>query len=213
VSPRPISTVLAIESAIAGGSLSLIRDGQEIGNWLGTQNISKGEELLINIDAMIKTAGVPKTEIDLIAVSAGPGSFTGIRIGIATALGLKNGLSIPMASQSALAAIAAAQPSPKTVTIVIPMGRSAVCLQSFSTSKDEPESLDESQTMKDTDFFDLAAGSSGKGNYIVHSLLFEQMEPSPKVINFGTNVANALGQLCSRHPDVTTEPMFISKSF
>src|SRR5687768_3236700 len=103
---RPIKTILAIESAISGGSLSLIVDGSEAGHWIGTSGVSKAEELLVNIDHLLNKHCTLRAEIDLIAVSAGPGSFTGIRIGLATALGLKAGLQVSMASGSVLKAIA-----------------------------------------------------------------------------------------------------------
>lgn len=213
MSPKSINTILAIESAIAGGSLSLMRDGIEIGNWISDDDVSKGEELLVNIDELLRTTSTSKKDIDLIAVSAGPGSFTGIRIGIATALGLKNGLCVPMASQSAMHVIAATERGHEILTVAVPMGRKAVCVQSFSTLNTDPAPIDASQTMKETDFFDLAAGNSRKGSYIVHSVLFEMMEPSPKTVDFGRNIAHAIGLMCSRYPDVTTDPLFISKSF
>ena len=77
-----MATILAIESAIAGGSLSLIRGDVELGNWIGRADVSRAEEILVNIDAMLTACGVSKHDLDLIAVSAGPGSFTGIRIGM-----------------------------------------------------------------------------------------------------------------------------------
>src|SRR5258708_18599521 len=100
---------LAIESAISGGSISLLK-GREIANWIGSSNVSKAEDLLANIDHLLAANDIALNEIDLITVSAGPGSFTGIRIGIATALGLKAGLGIAMSSESALKAIAFRQP-------------------------------------------------------------------------------------------------------
>ena len=92
---------LAIESAIRGGSVSLIGDGVEIANWIGSADVSKAEDLLADIDLMLGANGLTIHDVGHVAVSAGPGSFTGIRIGIATALGLETGLGIPMSSISA----------------------------------------------------------------------------------------------------------------
>jgi hypothetical protein len=50
-------TVLAIESAISGGSISLQRDGVEIGGWVGESAVSKAEDLLANIDSLMATHG------------------------------------------------------------------------------------------------------------------------------------------------------------
>src|SRR3954468_18683875 len=100
---------LAIESAIAGGSLALLRNGELCASWTGSSSVSKSDELLANIDDLLTANHIATSDLQLIAVSAGPGSFTGIRIGIATALGLKTGLGIEMASVSALKAMAFAQ--------------------------------------------------------------------------------------------------------
>src|SRR5262245_20490522 len=122
---------LAIESAIAGGSVSLLDGVNEIAAWTGSSDVSKAEALLVRIDDLMRENDVAKRDIGLIGVSAGPGSFTGIRIGIATALGLKNGLGVSMASESALKATVYLQPSGCRMTAAVPMGRNSVCLQMF----------------------------------------------------------------------------------
>src|SRR5207245_1230429 len=135
--------ILAIESAICGGSLSLLREGSEVANWVGTSTVSKADDLLANIDSMLTDNNVPLGELGLIAVSAGPGSFTGIRIGIATAIGLKSALGIGMASESALKAMAFRQPDTQNIVAALPVGRNAVCLQSFMISGGEIVALNE----------------------------------------------------------------------
>ncbi|MEQ1646533.1 MAG: tRNA (adenosine(37)-N6)-threonylcarbamoyltransferase complex dimerization subunit type 1 TsaB, partial [Pyrinomonadaceae bacterium] len=132
---------VAIESAIRGGSISLIAGGVEIDNWIGSTEVSKAEDLLVDIDAMLGRNSLSISDIDHLAVSAGPGSFTGIRIGIATALGLKTGLGIPMSSVSALTAMAAISSFEGNAVVAVPVGRNAICLQTFSQdkiAKDEP---------------------------------------------------------------------------
>lgn len=58
------------------------------------------------IDAMLREAGIEREQIRALAVAAGPGSFTGLRIGIATARGLAQGLDIPAVPVCTLAAMA-----------------------------------------------------------------------------------------------------------
>ena len=99
--------VLAIEAAIRGGSVSLLDGETEILSWHGVTLVSRAEDLLVNISGILEQSGFDKSQIDMIAVSNGPGSFTGIRIGLATALGLKNSLGIPCFGVSLLAAVAA----------------------------------------------------------------------------------------------------------
>jgi tRNA threonylcarbamoyl adenosine modification protein YeaZ len=218
--------VLAIESAIAGGSLSLIRGDSEIGNWIGSADVSKAEEMLVNIDAMLTACSVSKHDLDLIAVSAGPGSFTGIRIGIATALGLRTGLDIPMSSFSALLAIyrtAGSLPAmvkkmdtqagslrSDAFTVAVPIGRNSVCIQSFAIGENEAKPMDKPTTIPESEVKQVAATTE---KLIMHSVLFEKYSSLPNAADFGANIAYAVGRLASGSPGEVVEPLFISKSF
>ena len=205
-------TVLAIESAISGGSISLQRDGLEIARWVGSSSVSKAEDLLANIDDLMIRQGVSRGELDLIAVSAGPGSFTGIRIGIATALGLRTGLGIRMASESALRAIAYTQPDDEHLTVAVPAGREAVCVQSFARSGQNLIELDLPHTIRESDLL-LSLNGNISGSVILPTFLFERVPAEAGVIEFGSNVAFAIGQICAADPDKITEPLFIAKGF
>lgn len=200
-----MSITLALESAIAGGSISLLDGEEEIARWVGTSDVSKAEELLANIDAIARDSGLTRHDFDLIAVSAGPGSFTGIRIGLATVLGLKTGLGVKMQSVSALEAIAATA-SDKAVVVAVPMGRNSACLQHFSPgTSDHPYTLDHDR------FVELVR-QDGQVSYLVHDTLYSAELQLPNVSNFGWDVARAIGVYAVTHPDVTVEPLFISKS-
>ena len=203
---------ISIESAICGGSLSLLKNGVEAASWAGTSTISKAEELLANIDELLTTAGISKRDIDLVAVSAGPGSFTGIRIGIATALGLKTGLGIRMASRSALFAIADSAQSSRPLQVALPVGREAVCIQRFERIGDEINSVNEPATVTQTEFVLLVASESDTV-FVVHEGLYRLVPESNQVVNFGWNIAKAVGSACYQAPDLNTNPIFISKSF
>lgn len=198
---------LAIESAIRGGSISLIADGQEIDNWIGSTDVSKAEDLLVDIEAMLERNNIQVRDISHVAVSAGPGSFTGIRIGIATGLGLKTGLGIPMSSVSALAAIAEASDFKGQAIVAVPVGRSAICVQAFSDDKvafDEPRSVS---------FEEFGEETRDEAQLILHGSLFEQFGEIKNAIDFGENMALAVGRSCIKTPGTITEPLFISKSF
>jgi len=205
-------TVLAIESAISGGSISLQRHGAEIAGWVGESSVSRAEDLLANVDDLIKKHGVSRDELDLIAVSAGPGSFTGIRIGIATALGLRMGLGMQMASESALKAIAYTQPANERLTVAVPAGREAVCVQSFARSGQNLIELDLPHTIPESDLLSSLSGDIF-GSVILPSSLFEKVPGAAGVVDFGSNVAFAIGQICAAAPDKITEPLFIAKGF
>ena len=203
--------ILAIESAISGGSISLLRNGVEVAHWIGKSDVSKAEDLLVNIDTLLTANDINRQEIDMVAVSAGPGSFTGIRIGIATALGLKTGLGITMSSQSAMKAMAFLHTETK-ITVAVPMGRSAVCLQVFQKNSEKTDALHEPQTMPEEIFLSSMQNETSS-TFVLHSVLYEKAEPRPNIINFGANIAHAIGVICRSSSGIITEPLFVSKSF
>lgn len=106
-------------------------DGVEIDGWRGQGGVSRAEDLLPNIDLLLTRSKISKIDIRAIAVSAGPGSFTGIRIGIATALGLGKALSIKIMTIPILDAIALLSPDSEFITTLIPVGRGIYCFRSF----------------------------------------------------------------------------------
>jgi len=103
---------LALDTCTEKCSLALLSDGRilaELG--LKVQSGHAGT-LLKLVDSLLDMAGCPPATIDLIAVGRGPGSFTGIRIGIATAKGLATALVCPLKGVCSLDAMArAALPS------------------------------------------------------------------------------------------------------
>ena len=97
--------ILAIETTGPYGSVALL---DEKGNVLGYQvshgTMSHLKDLIPMVDTVLKKCGVSKNEIDLLAPSVGPGSFTGIRIGVSTARALCQALGIKAVPVPALEA-------------------------------------------------------------------------------------------------------------
>ncbi len=193
--------ILAIEAAVAGGSIAITRGTERITGWAGPADVSRAEDLLFNVDILLRQSGIDKKDLSLIAVSAGPGSFTGIRIGLATGLGLKAGLGIPMATCSALEAMAAASGIEGMFTVAVPAGRNAVCMQRFNG----PTPASEPETIRATDVAAI------EGKLLVHERLVEIA--GGDVVDLGGDLAYAIAQFCFENPDSATPPMFISKSF
>ncbi len=198
---------LAIESAIRGGSISLIADELEIDNWIGSTDVSKAEDLLVDIDAMLRRNSLSIRDINHVAISAGPGSFTGIRIGIATALGLKTGLGIPMSSVSTMAAMAEARSFDGQAIVAVPVGRNAICVQTFLPDN---IAIDEPRSVSFEEFADVVTEDA---ILILHGSLFEQFGLLGQAIDFGENIALAIGRSCIKTPGTMTDPLFISKTF
>ncbi len=84
--------IIGLETAINGGSLSLIEEGREIDNFIGTGVLLRSDSILENLDMLLDKNNISRNEIEKICVSNGPGSLTGIRIGMALALGIGNAL-------------------------------------------------------------------------------------------------------------------------
>ena len=99
--------ILSIETATTNCSVSLSKDGETLhlkedyGN-----GYSHAEKLHLYIDEILKDAKLNKTQLDAIAVSKGPGSYTGLRIGVSAAKGLCFALDIPLISIATLESLA-----------------------------------------------------------------------------------------------------------
>jgi tRNA threonylcarbamoyl adenosine modification protein YeaZ len=188
-----------------------MENGREIDSRMGKSNISKAEDLLADLDAMLAENGRKISDVGLVAVSAGPGSFTGIRIGIATALGLKTGLGIDMTSESALKAMANDHRGHRELLVAVPAGRDTVCIQAFDTSAGVHEKSTPT-TENDGMFLSSITKPHGKRSCLLHQELFIKAPPNPRTIDFGRNIAAAIGGICRSEPRPQTEPLFISKN-
>ena len=128
--------ILSVETATLAGSVALSRGEKVIAALAGDSGVSHSNTLLSDIDRVLAEAGVELADVDLFAVATGPGSFTGLRIGIATVKGLAATLDRPAAGVPTLHAVAlAAGPSARSVAL-LPAGRGEVFAQLFSVTKD-----------------------------------------------------------------------------
>ena len=98
--------ILAIESSALVASAAIVEDELLKAEFTVNNKLTHSETLLPMIESMTKISGLSLSEIDAIAVSAGPGSFTGPRIGAATAKGLALALNIPVIRVSTLQSMA-----------------------------------------------------------------------------------------------------------
>ncbi|MGI6587345.1 MAG: tRNA (adenosine(37)-N6)-threonylcarbamoyltransferase complex dimerization subunit type 1 TsaB [Peptococcia bacterium] len=98
--------VLGIESSSPIASVALVSEHKLWGEMTLNIGLTHSEQLLPLIDDLLQQAKVDLVDLEGIAVSGGPGSFTGLRIGMATAKGLAQGLKIPLVSIPTLLALA-----------------------------------------------------------------------------------------------------------
>lgn len=97
--------VLGLDSATLTAGIAIVDDTRVLAEARHDQS-GRTADLLVTLDATCKRAGVAPTELDAIAVGAGPGSFTGLRIGMATAKGIAFAADRPLWAVSSLAALA-----------------------------------------------------------------------------------------------------------
>jgi len=98
--------ILAIESSAKAASIALVEDGKLIAQNMQHAGLTHSVTLLPMIHSLLRDMGRTMQDIDQIAVAHGPGSFTGLRIGLATAKGLAMGADKPLIGVSSLEAMA-----------------------------------------------------------------------------------------------------------
>lgn len=98
--------VLAIDSSAVSAGAAVVEDGKILGRFFVNTGYTHSQTLLPMIENVLAVTGRTVADMDLIAVSNGPGSFTGVRIGVATAKGLAFKNKIPCAGISTLEAMA-----------------------------------------------------------------------------------------------------------
>lgn len=114
--------VLAIETTGAYASVALMKDDKIIGHITGNDRFSHLQNLMPQVESVIKENKLSLSDVDLIAVSNGPGSFTGIRIGVSSARALSQVLGIPCVAVPSLEALAMrAEEYAKDNTLICPM--------------------------------------------------------------------------------------------
>ena len=97
--------ILAFDTATDVATSALVADCEVLG-----ERVSRAVTLLEDVDALLRQAGARTADLEALAVGIGPGSFTGVRIGLATARGIALALGVPVAGVSTLDALAAGAP-------------------------------------------------------------------------------------------------------
>jgi tRNA threonylcarbamoyladenosine biosynthesis protein TsaB len=87
---------LGVDTSVSLGGVALWRDGEGVAEMMMQSPLSHAEELIPLILRLLEQCGLERDEIGLVSVNVGPGSFTGLRIGLASAKGFCQALGIPL---------------------------------------------------------------------------------------------------------------------
>jgi tRNA threonylcarbamoyl adenosine modification protein YeaZ len=201
---------LGIESAIAGGSLSLYKGATELASWIGDDEVARAENLLPNVEKLLGEMSFTIKDIDTIVVSRGPGSFTGIRVSIATVLGLRASLNVRCVGLSALEAIAFTSEEPN-VLATIPMGRDLICFQQFIDRSPVSEPILIPPERLANALFEMGDSSIAAHTAICDAIRSTDV-PNLQVIDVGTNIASLLCRSApSGFASEDLQPLFIDR--
>jgi tRNA threonylcarbamoyladenosine biosynthesis protein TsaB len=132
--------ILAFDTSGAGLDIGLWRDGAVLAAHHADMATGQAEALMPAIEAVMARAGIAYAALDRVAVTCGPGSFTGVRVGLAAARGLALAAGIPCIGVASTAVLAAAVPgderrapngTPRRIAAVIDTRRGDVYAQVF----------------------------------------------------------------------------------
>jgi tRNA threonylcarbamoyladenosine biosynthesis protein TsaB len=140
---RPLAAeawLLALESATGAASAALWRAGEVRDLERTPPGVSVAASLLPAIDTLLRRAKLGVAELGGYAIGIGPGSFTGLRIGVATLKGLAFGSEAPVAAVSTLAALArAAGAGAEPVVALLDARRGEVYAAAFARGGEAPD--------------------------------------------------------------------------
>jgi len=136
VSPDNSPVILAIDTSSHHGSIALIRGRHPLALYGADSRDTHSTRLITEIDMVLAKARIKLEELDALSVITGPGSFTGLRIGLSTIKGLARAISKPVVGVTALEATAHAAGAGRHILAFVNALRSEVYAQLFTVGSD-----------------------------------------------------------------------------
>lgn len=214
--------VLAIETSVQGGSISLLENEKQLGFWHGSESISKSEDILDELFKLLTKNKVEKRQIGRIVISRGPGSFTGARIGLAIVLGLKKSLNCKIYGVSVLEAIAfdkAKTNLSKRIIAAIPLG-TGICVQQFEIGQKGQIDRATMPYLESSDRFINQVQVDSTSMFVMHEKLYKKVLAAigatgnfcERIENIGENLAYLIGQIRDKKFITDTlQPIYIKQ--
>jgi tRNA threonylcarbamoyladenosine biosynthesis protein TsaB len=98
--------ILTVDTSTIVASVAILNEEKLVGEMIVNHQKKHSEKLMVSIDHLLKDGGLSIREIDVFGIVSGPGSFTGLRIGMATVKGFAQALNKPVVGVSSLEALA-----------------------------------------------------------------------------------------------------------
>ena len=155
--------VLSIDTSGKNGSLALVRCADAGCETLAARALTGGSysaELVPSISAILAENHVTRNSIDGFAVAAGPGSFTGLRVGLSTVKALAEILRKPVAALSVLQALAAQSPIPGRVLAAVDDHRGHIYSGEYMVSENALPAMHEEALLTADEFLARAQGAT-----------------------------------------------------
>ena len=214
---------LALESSAKPASVAVCMDGKLLGQYFQNSGLTHSRTLLAMAESLMKNLDISASDIGKIAVASGPGSFTGVRIGVSAAKGLAWGLDIPVCGVSTLEAMAYQTQQPDIIICpVMDARRSQVYNALFQWRSDRPVRLCEDRAISLDDLaHELNSNTSpclliGDGAAITYEHLSAAGIPcrvAPELMRYQTAYGVALAALGAEPiPATELEPSYLRPS-
>ena len=168
--------VLAFDSATQVASVALLDEDRVIASRYFDIGNQHSRRLLVEVSRLLETSGRNWTELDAVATTTGPGSFTGLRIGMSAAKGICLARRIPMVGIFTLEALAARLPYARLpVWALLDARRGQVYAAPYETKSGYPEALSEPRALAPEILVEELAGTeillTGRGARAYHAIL------------------------------------------
>jgi tRNA threonylcarbamoyladenosine biosynthesis protein TsaB len=226
--------ILALDTTTRAGSVTLMRDNALLDLYVGAADRTHATRLPGDLTDRLALHGLELQDVDLFAVAAGPGSFTGLRIGIATVQGLAFATGRPVAGVSALDALAEAARQEPAVTARgathlvaawMDAQRGEVYAALYRTTPDGCETIDPPRVGTPTDVLAAWAGLLDSpepifigGGALVYREVVDQAYPSAVVIDPTPPLTPAIATLAGRQasadlvgPPHAVKPLYVRR--
>jgi tRNA threonylcarbamoyladenosine biosynthesis protein TsaB len=201
--------VLALDTTTSAGSVALVRDRDVIVVQAGDPSLTHAQRLPRDLMRGLDTAGVRLDDVELFAVAAGPGSFTGLRVGIATVQGLAMAAGRKVVAVSALDALArAGRQNNRHTAAWMDAQRGQVFAALYDPSGTlaiEPSSLPPARTLDEWDVVPDGTRFIGDGAVRYRDAIASRL-PAADVVTDVPLLAGTIGLIAAAHPERAVLP-------